>query len=358
MGKEYVNLPFPWQSKSKLGEDGYCKWQYYDRYVMKNVPKKRRDSVEGTNMHMVFSMFFGDLKYEDIEPFINAESTTKIKNHPIRRFIYEKCMRYVKPTERGNFFYKNIIENFALIEAQRFVELCNRVGNKKDIFRYFKPLYTEQRFEIESIKWFGTRDRVDIWIAPNGAKKIIIIDYKTGRVPTKIKEGPKNPLNHFSWSLPTSKMEELHFYGLTFLMQAGWQLSPEVIDFLTNEEWWFYTKDNMTYDESKEYKKAYLKSLNTKKNNRWKIYKDEREFKQGDIIVCIYYLGGDKPYKVMKEFNYRSYAAVIRHSNDLRSRHYNNVFVDHPSYVFDEFVCENYKRCGRVEECKEMCKEE
>ena len=108
MGKNYISLPFPWHSKSKLGDDGYCKFQYYDRYIMKNVPKKQRNAVEGTNMHMVFSMFFSEIKYEEVEPFITAEATSKIKNHPFKRFIYETCMKYVKPSERGNFFYKKI----------------------------------------------------------------------------------------------------------------------------------------------------------------------------------------------------------------------------------------------------------
>ena len=357
MGKEYVNLPFPWHSKSKLGEDGYCKFQYWDRYIMKHIRKRERPSVEGTNMHTVFSMFFGDLKDEEILPFVDAESTTRIKNHPIRRFIYERCMLYVKPSERGYPFFKNIIRNFAMVETERFIQLCNRLTTKKDIVRFFKPLKVEQRFEIPLIKWFGTRDRVDIWIAPNGAKKIVIIDYKTGNIPTAIRKGPKNPLDQFSWALSSPKMKELHFYGISFLMQAGWQLSPEVIDYLTNPEWWFHTKEGKTLEESKEIKKEYLKSLNTKKNNRWKMYKDGRELKQGDILLSIYYLGGDKPYKVMKEFNYKSYRAAIVHSNDLRSRDYNEIFVDHPSYVFDEFICENYKKCTRIEECKEMCKE-
>jgi len=325
---------------------------------MKNKTSRQRTAVEGTNMHMVFSMFFNDLKNEEITPFIEMETTTKIKNHPLRRFIYERCMKYVKPSERGNPFYKNIINNFATIETQRFIELCNRLTDKKDIVRYFKPLKTEQRWEIDLIKWYGTLDRVDIWIAPNGAKKIIIIDYKTGNVPTKVKEGPKNPLNQFSWSLSSGKMQELHFYGIMFLLKAGWTLSEEVIDFLMNSEWWFYTKDNLTYAESKDIKKKYLKSLNTKKANRWKIYKEDRELKQGDIILCIYYLGGDKPYRVMKEFNYRSYGATILHSNDLRSREYNEIYTDHPSYVFDEFVCDNYKKCARVQECKKLCEKQ
>jgi len=359
MGKDYINLPFPWHSKSKLGEDSYCKFQYYDKYIMKNVPTKQRSAVEGTNMHMVFSNFFGNLKDEEITPFIDMEATVRIKNHPLRRFIYEKCMTYVKPTERGNPYYQNIIRNFATIETKRFIELCNRLTNKKDIVRYFKPLKTEQRWEIPSIKWFGTLDRVDVWIGPNGGKKIMIIDYKTGNVPNAIKKGLKNPLNQFSWELSTPKMQELHFYGIMFLLKAGWQLSPEVIDYLINPKWWFYTKDEKTtYVESKEIKKKYLKSLNTKKANRWKMYKDDRELKQGDIILCIYYLGGDKPYKVIKQFSHSSYAGVIRHSNDLRSRDYNEIHVDHPSYIFDEYVCENYKRCTRVQECKELCSKE
>lgn len=357
MGKDYVTLTFPWHSKSKIGEDGYCKWQYYDKYIMKNVRRKNRSAVEGTNMHMVFSMFFGDLKEGDILPFLDVESTIRIKNHPIRRFIYERCMKYVKPTERGNPFYKNVINNFATIETERFIQLCNRLTVKKDIARYFKPLKTEQRWEISSIKWFGTLDRIDIYIAPNRAKKIVIIDYKTGGVPTAVRDGPKNPLDQFSWSLSSPKMKELHFYAIMYLIKAGWELSPEVIDYLTDPKWWFYTKDGKSYLESKEIKKKYLSSLNTRKGNRWRMYKDGRELKQGDIIICIYYLGGDKPYKVMKEFNYRSYKSAIVHSNDLRSRDYNKIYVDHPSYVFDEFVCENYKKCSKVEDCKKLCEE-
>lgn len=358
MGKDYVSLPFPWHSKSKLNEDGYCKFQYYDKYIEKNTRTKQRSSIEGTNMHMVFSNFFGDLKKEEIRKFVDMESTARIKNHPIRKFIYERCMVYVKPSERGHPFYKNIISNFATAETERFIQLCNRLTDKNDIVSYFKPLKTEQRWEIDSIKWFGTLDRIDVWIAPNGAKKMVIIDYKTGNVPSKILNGPKNPLDQFSWQLPSNKMKELHFYAIMFLIKAGWQLSPEVVDYLTSPEWWFYTKEGKTYEESKEIKKEYIKSLNTKKGNRWKMYKENRELKQGDIIVCIYYLGGDKPYKVMKEFKYASYRAAIVHSNDLRSRDYNKIYVDHPSYVFDEFVCENYKKCGKVQECKELCEKE
>jgi len=356
MGKDYIDLSFPWHSKSKIGEDGYCKFQYFDKYIAKNKKPKARSSIEGSNMHMVFANFFFDLKKEDILKYIDVEATIRIKNHPLKRFIYESCMLYVKPSERGNPFYKNIIDNFATIETERFIQICNRISNRKDIFRYFKPLKTEQRWEIDSIKWFGTLDRIDIWIAPNGAKKIVIIDYKTGNIPSKILPGPKNPLNQFSWELPSTRMKELHFYAIMYLIKAGWRLSPEVIEYLTDPKWWFHTKEGKTYAECKEIKKAYIKTLNTRKANRWKMYNDEnRELKQGDIIVCIYYLGGDKPYKVMKEFNYKSYGAAIVHSNDLRSRDYNEIFVDHPSYVFDEFVCENYKRCSRVQECKELC---
>jgi len=355
MGKDYISKGFPWHSKSKIIEDGYCRWQYYNRYIMGNVTKRERPSVQGTNMHMVFSMFFGDLKDEEILPFIDVEATTLIKNHPIRRFIYERCMIYVKPSERGNPFYKNVIRNFAMIETERFIQLCNRLSTKKDIIRFFKPLLTEQRWEIPPIKWFGSLDRVDVYVAPNSAKKVVVIDYKTGKIPKAILRGPKNPLNQFTWELASPKMKELHFYAIMYLMRAGWELSPQVIDYLTNKDWWFYIKEGHTLEESKEIKKNYLTSLNTRKNNRLKMYKDGRELKQGDIIVCIYYLGGDEPYKVMKEFNYRSYRAVIMHSNDLRSRDFNEIFVDHPSYVFKEFECENYKKCSKVQECKKMC---
>ena len=354
MGKDYIDLPFPWQSKSKLNEDSYCEWQYYDHYIMKNPQHKGRDAIEGTNMHMVLSNFFNYLNEEDIEPFYNVDLTIGIRTHPLRRFIYERCMEYVKPSERGHPFYKNVINNFATAETERFIELRSRVSSKKEILQYYKPLLTEQRWEIDLIKWHGTLDRVDIVVAPNGTKKIMIVDYKTGRVPSSILKGPRNPIDQFSWELSTEKMKELHFYGIMYLLRAGWTLSNEVVEFLTDPKWWFYTKDNLSYEESKKVKDDYVKSLNSKKDNRWKIYKENRELKQGDIILCIYYLGGDKPYKVMKEFNYRSYKSVLMQSNDRRSKDYNKKWVDHPKYVFNEFVCSNYKRCQLVEKCKEM----
>jgi len=351
MGK-YKNMSFPWISKSKLKLDDYCKFEYYDRHVLKNIPPKKLDAVEGSNIHMVFAKFFGDLKREEVEPYFNLPQQD-IQYHPFRKFIYERCMYYVHPEQRGNPVYKNLIRNFATAETERWVELNDILDNKDEIFKYFRPILIEKRLEEETIFIYGTIDRADIGIFPPKIKKIIITDYKSGNVPRDILDGP-DPMKQFSWKLPSRLMKEMHFYVIEYLLKSGWKMHDELIEFLIDEKWWFTHKSNLSYQQSKKIKTQYLSSLNTKKNNRFKLYKGSKVLEKGDVIICVYFLGGKKPYKAMKEFNYRSYKAVLMHINDLRSREFNQMYVTHPKFVFDEKVCSEYKRCSNVEKCRAM----
>ena len=51
-------------------------------------------------------------------------------------------MEYVKESQRGYGKYKLIISNFATVETERWVDLCNILSVKADIFKYFKPIPT------------------------------------------------------------------------------------------------------------------------------------------------------------------------------------------------------------------------
>lgn len=366
MGK-YKRMPPPWISKSKLNKDDWCGFDYYEHYVLQ-IYTKTRLSVEGTNMHMVLHRFFKKLKMEDlIEPeeryqkllgegktFFDVDKNIPIDRQPFRRFIYEMCMKHVPPKHRGYPKYKLILSNFATIECERWIKLNDMSKNKEEILKYFKPILLEQRFEFEKYYLFGTIDRVDVEILPNKTRKILIIDYKTGKVPPDIQAGLQKPLNQYSWKLGSDKMKELHFYGLIYLFYNEWELKDELNHFLLSDEWLRTKIDSKNYIATKELKKEHYKSLGAKKA---RIYKDGKTLKKGDILVCVYYLGGDKPYKVVKEFNYTSFGTLIKHINDLRSREKHNMYITDPRLVFDEIVCEKYKGCSKFEHCKELVEE-
>jgi len=345
--KEYKRMPFPWTSKSKIKARDYCDYSFYLKYVKKEHEEKRQEAVEGTNLHMVFANFYRHLKPEHVfrEELIDAKTT--LHSHPMRRFIYEACMKFIKPNHRSWGKYKNIISNFATIETERWLRLNTLLNNKDEIFECFKPLYIEKRLEYEPVHLFGTIDRINIEVMPDKTKKIAIYDYKTGNVPKGVYTH-KDMGKMFDWDLRSDLMKEIHFYGLLYLLNTGWNLSTEIHDFLNKPEWWYIKKDNMSYKQSLKDKGKYLTSL----QKNYKLFKEGKLFKKGEILVGFYYLNGDKGYRPVKEYNYASHKSVIQAVNDLRSAQHNSYYVKHPKFVFDEDAC-GYKNCHRVSKCRE-----
>jgi len=348
--KEYTRMPFPWVSKSKIKTRDYCDYTYYLEYVKGEHRKKRNDAVEGTNMHMVFAKFYKEITPEHMFKDDFCDPLIPTHKHPLRRFIYESCMKWVKPEQRKFDKYKNILRNFATIETERWlylnVELKN---NRQEIFELFKPIAIEKRLENEQTHLFGTIDRVNMELMPDHSKKICIYDYKTGNVPKQIRDHTNDTLKQFDWELPSAFMKEIHFYGLLYLLEAGWKLSDEILSFLNDPEWWFVKKDNMGYQKTKAWKSKEI----TKLGKKYKPFKDGRGvLKKGDILLGYYFLNGEKGYKPMKEFGFPSLKSVYASINDLRTVGYNNYYVKHPRYVYKRDVCSIYKKCDRAKDCE------
>ena len=343
----YKNMGFPWTSKSKIKARDYCGYSFYLKYVKKEQERKREDAIEGTNLHMVFANFYKHLKPEHVFKEGFTDSNIEIHIHPMRRFIYEACMTFIKPNHRSWGKYKNILSNFATIETQRWLRLNTLLNNKEEIFECFKPIHIEKRLEHEGSHLFGTIDRINIEVMPDKTKKIAIYDYKTGNVPKAIREH-KDVGKMFDWDLRTDLMKEIHFYGLLYLLSSGWQISEEALEFLNSEGFWYVKKDDMSYKQTLKSKGKYLTSLQKK----YKIFKEGKLFKKGDILVGFYYLNGDKGYRAVKEFNYASHKGVLLAVNDLRTVQHNNYYVKHPVFVFDKDVC-GYKKCHRIDKCIE-----
>ena len=343
---KYKRMSFPWVAKSKIKARDYCDYSFYLKYVKKEYEPKREDAVEGTNLHMVFANFYRHLKPEHVFREEYLKQTTDLQYHPMRRFIYEACMKFVKPNHRDWGKYKNIISNFATIETERWLRLNTLLTNRVEIFDCFKPLHIEKRLEHEATHLFGTIDRINIEVMPDKTKKIAIYDYKTGNVPKSIREH-KDIGKMFDWVLRSDLMKEIHFYGLLYLLCSGWNVTTEVIDFINNPEWWYIKKDGLSYKASLKAKGKHLTSLQKK----YKIFKEGKVLSKGDILVGFYYLNGDKGYRPIKEYNYASHKSALVSVNDLRSVQYNNYYVKHPKFVFDPDAC-GYKKCHRIEKCQ------
>lgn len=346
MPEPYKKMPFPWVAKSKIKARDYCDYSFYLKYIKKEKQVRREEAVEGTNLHMVFANFYKHLKPEHVFRDKYLDQTVDIRYHPMRNFIYEASMRFVKPNHRHWGKYKNIISNFATIETRRWLRLNTLLTNKDEIFECFKPIAVELRLEHEPTHLFGTIDRINIEVMPDKTKKIAIYDYKTGTVPKGIRSH-KDMGKMFDWELRSDLMKEIHFYGLLYLLNSGWNLSDEVMEFLNDESWWYIKKDNMSYKQAVKDKGKYLTSLGKK----YKLFKEGKLLKKGDILVGFYFLNGDNGYRPIKEYNYATHKSVLSSVNDLRSVMHNRYFVKHPKFVYDKDIC-GYKNCHRIPLCE------
>jgi len=353
MGKDYIEKKGIWTSKSKIKDLEYCPYSFWLDRIKGEKKELPEVAIEGTNLHMVFHSFYEVLKPHHVFKDEFTDPRTPINRHPFRKFIYDACMEFVKPDQREYGKYKNVLSNFATIECARFTRLNSILHNKKEIFDCFTPLVLERRLEYKPLHLYGTIDRVNVEVMPDGSKKIAIYDYKTGNVPSSVQKYNENTMDMFQWTLPTHYMKEIHFYGLLYLLSSGWQLGDEVIDFLENPEWWYTKKgkSGLPFTEVFKEKGKYLTGLKKK----YKLFKDTEQsgrkvFDGNDLILGFYFLNGDKGYRPIKKFNYASHKGVLLSTNKYRSVMYNKHYVTTPKPVYNFIGCEK-KRCVRYKEC-------
>jgi len=204
----------------------------------------------------------------------------------------------------------------------------------------------ERRLEYEPLHLYGTIDRVNVEVMPDGSKKIAIYDYKTGNVPISVQRYNENTMDMFQWTLPTHYMKEIHFYGLLYLLSSGWQLDDEVKNFLENPNWWYTKKDGLPFNELFKQKGKFLTDLGKK----YRIFREGKIFSGNDLILGYYFLNGDKGYRPIKKYNYNSHKGILLSINKYRSVMHNEHFVTTPKPVYNFIGCEK-KRCGRYETC-------
>jgi hypothetical protein len=298
---------------------------------------------------MVFNSFYELLKPEHVFKDKFSDPRTPLETHPFRRFIYEACMKFVKPAHRDYGKYKNVLSNFATIECKRFLRLNSILHNKREIFDCFKPIVLEKRLEYEPLHLFGTIDRINVEVMPDGSKKIAIYDYKTGNVPSSVQAYDESIMDMFNWKLPTHYMKEIHFYGFLYLLSSGWQVEDIVIDFLENKDWWYTKKNGLSFNDVFKKKKDYLTALGKK----YKLFKDGKILSANDIILGYYFLNGDGGYKPIKKWSYQSFKGLLISINKYRSVIYKKHYVTTPHPVYNYIGCDK-KNCKRYKECTKI----
>ena len=322
----YTYRPLPWMSKSTVISEKFCPYLFFLRYIRGMDIGVSLAAKTGVNMHMVCEKFFEKIDIPALEriPIIYNE---QIENSRVFNFMLNTAMELIPIESRKYITYQNILTNFALIEAVHWIELNRRFEeNREKVLKYFIPMYLEKYVEAKNVLLYGTLDRKNRVL--DGKREVFeIYDYKTGHVPRSVTRGLQYSDNEFSWDLPSDKMFELHFYVLLDILNRGFTLAPEIINYLMLPQ--FFTKDSPLP------KLAYY--FYDKHGVGYKFQKDYR--------VGIIYLNGDIPYVPKKLAGKRSMGAVFRRINSLRGKMYRKEpFLKQPNY----YICRN---CSISDKC-------
>lgn len=323
----YTYRLWPWLSKSTIISDDFCEWLFYLRYIKRIDVPVGLSAKTGTNMHATVAKFFEVIDIQQLTKIpINYEEL--LEESRIYNFIKKTVFEIIPVDSREYTSYKTILTNFALMEADHWISLNEQFkGNISKVLKYFMPASVEKFIQIPYVSIYGTLDRRTWFYTPDRDINEIY-DYKTGHTPKDVKRGLKDVGNEFSWTLPTNKMFELHFYVILDMHRRGLKIHPELVDYITKE-------DNF-------YDKAPVPVVNSHfvDSNG-----DPHDFTK-DYHVGIIYLG-DKlgPFVPKKKANKRSMSAAFRRINHLRGKVYRN-------HAWQKMV--NYwkcKNCSITEQC-------
>jgi len=308
----YTYRRLPWLSKSTILGYRFCQYLFDLRYNKGQDYGVNIKAETGTNMHVLYKKFFDEIDYKILESFV-LSYIQNIEETEVFKYFFKIMMELIPVESRAFKPYQTMVKNFAMLEADHWITLNREYKeNRSSVLKYFLTLAREKYNECPVLQIFGTIDRKALW--GNGKDVIILYDYKTGHIPNDVKKGKKTEDN-FSWTIPTKRSFELHFYLILEMCAAGYSIHPDIVDFCTKDKWF--------------YKDA-------------KIPKVDNYFfnKQGDAIkprdfyrVGIIYTGGDQPYVPKKYPAKRSFESVFKWINKIRTViKMNGPFNKEPTY--------------------------
>jgi hypothetical protein len=262
-------------------------------------------------MHVLYAKFFDLIDYNILNKMV-IDYEKDIAETNVYQYFYKILMELIPPQSRSYKPYQWMVKNFALLEADDWINL-NRTyqGNMPEIMKYFKPIYLERFLECEELQIYGTVDRKSYY---SDIKNIrILYDYKTGYVPADVRKGTKSS-DPFSWTLPTKKNFEMHFYLILEMYRAGYHLHKDIVDYCTLPKHFGKEVPKLEY---------------------YFYDKDERPVNPVELYRIGFIFTGDEemPYVPKKKPSKRSFASVFSWINKIREIIYNEgPYIKEPSF--------------------------
>lgn len=327
---EYTFRPLPWISKSTLTTYKFCRRAFERKYILKKDIPIGQTASNGTNMHVIASKFFDVINYKKLFK-CSVYPDVPLRENRITSFMIN-TIKDILPIGAERYLpYRKILTNFALLEAHNYIRLHTKYkGNPNKILKYYPPIVRERYNEHRPSMTFGTTDRINLE-EDDEVEYRYILDYKTGRVPISVKRGPKNKNNMLSYKLPPIKMLEIHFYAMLYAFYNGATLHPEILDHITNSS-------------------RFIGGAKVPKVDEYFFDRDGDPFDFSKIIVGFAYISRyeDKPYVPIKSVNRKSFAALFRAINVLRTAlKYGGPWDDKPNY----YKCGKFCSLNPMEEC-------
>jgi hypothetical protein len=206
-------------NKSKINDEAWCPASFFIHYVLGISSNPDKDLYGGTNAHLL--CFY----YYDVVDF-NILKKLELKEDVIKEYIKDVIIELIPKENKEDFLELkgHIIDRFAELEAIRIINLRKESKFKK---LYYFPLMREKVLE-KPPDYYGTPDAV-WWLSPkfryDGKKyKILIVDYKTGKVRPELMTSHRRELNVYNWlvsyitGIPKDEI-------LGMIMQLGNELS-------------------------------------------------------------------------------------------------------------------------------------
>jgi len=354
----YKYRPLPWISKSRLQSNDFCEFNFYLGEIQQATPRGLDDEMEekgivGTNSHLVMAKFWEKVKEQNlVDKFMEIKLEDNPKNSQLYWAFYSVCEDLIPKEAKGVPEFMNVLSNFAEFQVMNWTAVTRMIGkNKTAYLNYWMPDGYELFLENREQMIFGTMDVC--YKNPNVAydkHTRLIIDYKSGNVPKAIREfAGQNP---FSQKLPTNKLEELHFYAWLAATSSKYEGLEEV-----------YTcncKGRIVLREDQQYTCQKCNAVlgfelpsNVNKEvvpKRTRAFTDVSTYK--DFLICMIFLGGDRPYVVPKTPNDGTMQNVLTKIDALRNKWAEQ--KDNPASWkknLSDFVC---PKCYQAATCTEV----